>query len=160
MCWRVSRSASSVSRRSSASILGRLRDQSRAAQADDRLMKGDVGIRILVEMLRGRGALELIEQMAQLADFHVACMQRRQARRHALQRRPHLDHLDDLALGFSDDEDATPWHRPDKALLLQDRQCLAHRRSTHAQRLHQLPLIESQGLALAVYVGAGDGVLE
>src|SRR5256886_17292206 len=43
---------------------------------------------------------------------------------------------------------------------LKDRQCLAHRRATHAERLHQFPLIESQGLALAVYVGAGDGVLE
>src|SRR5205823_13521711 len=56
--------------------------------------------------------------------------------------------------------DAAAWHRPDKALLLQDRQCLAHRRATHAERLHQFPLIESQGLTLAVYVGAGDGVLE
>src|SRR5256885_9995606 len=27
-------------------------------------------------------------------------------------------------------------------------------------RSHQFPLIESQGLTLAVYVGAGDGVLE
>jgi len=37
---------------------------------------------------------------------------------------------------------------------------LAHRGSTHAERLHQLSLIESQRLALAVYVGARDGVLE
>src|SRR4029077_8317955 len=80
-------------------------------------------------------------------------------RRHALERRPHLDHLDDLALGLADDEDAAARDRSDETLLLENRERLAHRRATHPERLDELPLIEPQRLALAVDVGIRVGVL-
>src|SRR5262249_42635657 len=45
-------------------------------------------------------------------------------------------------------------------LLLEDRECFADRRAADTECLHQLALIEAQRLALAVDVGAGDGLLE
>src|SRR6516164_433004 len=87
-------------------------------------------------------------------------MQRREPCRHALERRPHLDHLDDLALGLAHDEDAAPWERTHEALLLEDRERFADRCAADTECLHQLALIESQRLALAVDIGAGDRILE
>ena len=141
-------------------IPGRLLDQPRASEADDHLMEGDVGVGILVDVLGGRRVLERVEQVAELADLRIGRVQRREARRHALERRPHLDHLDDFALGLADDEDASARDRPDEALLLENGQRLAHRRATHPERLDQLPLIQPQRLSLAVDVGVRDRVLQ
>ncbi len=141
-------------------VLGRVRDQLRAAQADDHLVEGDVGIGVLADVFRGRGVLKLVEQMAQPTDLFVRRVQRRQPCRHALERRPHLDHLDDLALGLAHNENAAARHGADEALLLENRQRLADRGTAHAECLHQLALIEAQLLALTVDVGTGYGVLE
>lgn len=82
-------------------------------------MKRKVGIGVFVEVLRWRGMLELEEQRAQFRDFPIRRVQRREACRHALERGPHLDHLDDLALRLAYDENATPRNGAQKALLLQ-----------------------------------------
>src|SRR5215471_544345 len=87
-------------------------------------------------------------------------MERGKPSRHALERCPHLDHLDDLTPGLTHDEDAPPRERAHEALLFEDRECFADRRAADTECLHQLALIEAQRLALAVDVGASDGLLE
>ena len=62
-------------------------------------------------------------------DLLVGRIDRREPRRHALERRPHLDHLDDLLLRLADDEDAAARHGAQEAFLLEQRHRLADRRA-------------------------------
>src|SRR5579864_5149657 len=54
-------------------------DRLRAAQANHLRVKGDVGIRVLTQMLTRRGVLKLIEQMAQLGDLIIWSLQGRKS---------------------------------------------------------------------------------
>ena len=79
---------------------------------------------------------------------------------HALDRRPHFDHLDDLALGLADDEDAAARNRPQQALLLEQRHRLADRRPRDPQRERQLALVEPDLALVRVDVGLDDRLLQ
>ena len=103
---------------------------------------------------------ELVEDAAQAGDVLVGRVQRRQARRHALERRPHLDHLDDLLLGLAHDEDAAPRLGAQEAFLLEQRDRLADRRARHAELLRQLLLVEADLVRGRVDVGFGDHLLQ
>ena len=65
--------------------------------------------------------------MTQAGDFRIRCVQRSKARRHRLERCPHLNHLDDLSFGLTDDVDAPSRDRSDKTLLLEQGQGLTNR---------------------------------
>src|SRR6266550_4488475 len=84
---------------------------------------------------------ELAEHPPQARDFFVGRVQRGEACRHALDRGPHFDHLDDLLLRLAHDEDAAPRNRAQKPLLLEQRHRLADRRPAHAERLRQLTFV-------------------
>ena len=61
-------------------IARRIDDGLRAAERDDRGMKGDVRVGVFAQMLGGRRVLELVEQMPQLGDFRIgACSVARRA---------------------------------------------------------------------------------
>ena len=111
-------------------------------------------------MFGRRGVAELVEHMAQRTDVRVGGVQRRQTRRHALQRSPHFDHLDDLLLGLAHDEHAATRHRTQKTFLLEQRHRLADRRPAHAERLPELPLVEADLVAMGVDVRVHDRLLE
>ncbi len=109
-------------------------------------------------MLCRRRVQELIEHMTQRRDFLVRGIECGKPRRHALQRGPHFDHLDDLLLGLAHDEHTTARHRTQKTLLFEKRHRLANRRATHPELLTQLPLIEPNFLRMRVDVGVHDGL--
>src|ERR1700691_5917915 len=62
----------------------------RSAERNDRGVKGDVRVRVFAQMLGGGRALKLIEQMPQLLDLLLRGVERRKARPHRFERRPHL----------------------------------------------------------------------
>ena len=81
-------------------------------------------------------------------------------RRHAFERRPHRDHVEDLGLGLAHDEDAAARNDPDQALLVELRQRLAQRRAADAEALRQIALVEPQLGIVGVDVHVHDGGLE
>jgi hypothetical protein len=93
----------------------------------------DVDLGIFVDMGAHLFLAELRQHLAQRADLGVARAARGEARRHALERRPGDDHLEDLAHGLAYDHDALARQDADQALLLKPRQCLADRRAADAQ---------------------------
>ena len=61
-------------------VAGGIDDRLRASEADQLGVEGDVGVGILVQVLRGRGVLELVKQMPQLRDLSSgACSVARRA---------------------------------------------------------------------------------
>ena len=141
-------------------ILDRLADQVRAGQLDDRLMEGDVRVRVFVQVLGRRQGVKLVEHVAQRADVGLGRVEGGEPRRHAFERGPDLDHLDDLLLGFPDDEDTASRNRAEKALLLEQRHRLADRRPADAERATQLPLVEADLLAVRIDVRVHNRLLE
>ena len=87
-------------------------------------------------------------------------MQRREPGGHALQRRPHLDHLDDLLLRLAHDEAAAPRHRAQESFLLEQRHRFADRRARHAERLAQLALVEADLVPMRIDVRVHDRLLQ
>src|SRR6185312_2698231 len=69
-------------------VLGHVDDELAAAHADDRLVKPDIGLRVLVELALGRLILEVVEEVAQRRDLLVRGVERDEPRRQALERRP------------------------------------------------------------------------
>ena len=90
----------------------------------------------------------------------VGRVQGGEPRRHAFERRPDLDHFDDLLLGFPDDEDAAARDGAQEALLLEQRHRLADRRPADAEGTAQLTLVETDFLAVRIDVGVHDRLLE
>src|SRR6186997_1000685 len=123
-------------------------------------MERDVRIRILVQVLRWRSAVELVEHVPQRADAFIGRVERREPRRHALERRADFDDLDDFFLGLSDDEDAATRDGSEEYLLLEPRHRLAERRAADAKRATQLTLVEANFLSLCVDVRSHNRVFE
>ena len=112
-------------------------------------------------ILRGDLVLrELVDQRVQLGDLRGARVLGGKPRRHALERRPHRDHVEDLGLGLAHDEDAAARDDPDEALLVELRQRLAQRRAADAEALRQIALVEPQLGLVGVDVHVHDGGLE
>ena len=137
-------------------VAGQVRDHRAVAKRNDLLVEADIGFRVLVEMLVRLAVEELREGATQAGQILVRGGGAGEPRRHALQRRPGLDHADDLALRLLDDEHAAPGLVAHEAFLLQHRQRLADRRAAHAERLRQAALIEPHIPGLAVDVHVGD----
>ncbi len=84
----------------------------------------------------------------------------REPRRHALDRRPHHDHLEDLGFRLAHHEHAAARDRADQALLLEIAKRLADRRAADAEILAELTLVEPDLAPMAVDVHLGDGPLD
>src|SRR5919106_1443068 len=91
---------------------------------------------------------------------HGARADRAQARRHALERRPGDDHLEDLAHRLAHDHDALARQNAHQALLLEARERFADRRTADAQLLRELTLVQLELGVLGVDVHRGDAVLQ
>jgi hypothetical protein len=137
-----------------------LGDQRALAQLDDGLMEGDVGLGIFVHVFFGRLAFELVEDVAQGAQFLAGGALSGKARRHAFERGPHGDHLDDFRFGLADDEDAAARHSANEPLQLEDGQGLPDRRTADTQVFRQLALVEADLVGVAVDVHLGDRLLD
>src|SRR3546814_15372886 len=101
-------------------------------------------------------ALEAGEELAQGSQGVVAGALGGQPRGHALQRRPDIDHLDDLGLRLAHHEDAAPRHAAHEALLLEQRDGLADRRAAYAEILRELALVQPNLDLVAVGVPLRD----
>src|ERR1051326_8129402 len=123
-------------------------------------MKLDVELRVFVEMSAHRAVLKGREHAAQRGDLFVAGLHGDQPRRHAFQRRPHGDQLDDLAPALAHHIDAAPRLGAHKTLALELRHRLAHRRAADAEVGGETPFVEPDLGATAVHVHGRDGVLE
>ena len=141
-------------------ILDRLAHEMRAREPDDRLVERDVGVGVLVDVLGRRRVAEFVEHGAQRRDVRVRRVQRREPRGHALERRPHLDHLDDLLLRLAHDEAAAARHRAQESFLLEQRHRLADRRARDAERLAQLALVQADLVAMRIDVRVHDRLLQ
>jgi hypothetical protein len=123
-----------------------------AAHADDGLVEADIDLGIFVEVGAHRAVLEGGEHAAQRRDVVVGRGFGHEPRRHAFQRRPGGDQLDDLALGLAHHIDAAPRHRADETLALELRHGLAHRRPADAELVRQAALVEPDLGAASVNV--------
>jgi hypothetical protein len=141
-------------------VAGRVDDGLGPAESDDRRMEGDVRIRVLAQMQRGRRVLEFVKQVPQRTNVGVRCVQGREPRGHRFERRPHLDHLDHFALGLANDEDTAPRDGENEPFLLEQRQRLTDGRAAHAERGGQLPFIQAQFLLRIVDVGFRDRIFQ
>src|SRR5260221_14293125 len=82
------------------------------------------------------------EKVAQRRNVLLARGGGDQARRHALERGPGPDHVDDLALGPAHHDDAAARHGLHKTVLLQHRDGFANRGAADAEALRQSALVE------------------
>ena len=102
---------------------------------------------------------EGVDELVQAGDFLVARRLRDKARRHAFQRRPDGDHLDDFGLGLADDEDAAPRGDADQPFLFELRQRLTERRAADAKLQGQGALVEPQlGVGIIDVHGRNGGL--
>src|ERR1019366_7044925 len=93
-------------------------------------------------ILRQAIIVEIFEEVAQRGNVLFACGGRDQPRGHALERGPGPDHVDDLALGATHNDDAAAWHGLDETVLLQHRDRLADRGQAYPEALRQVALVE------------------
>jgi len=110
-------------------------------------------------MLGRRRVLELVEDMPQFGNFRIGRNQGGEARRHRLERGPHLDHLDHFALRLANDVDSAARNRANETLLFQDRERLPDRCPAHAECSRQLALVKTEFLLRIVNVGVGNRAL-
>ena len=142
-------------------IVGHVDQRRRLAERDQRLVKGDIGLRIFLDvMLRQAVLAEILEEVAQRRDVLLARGGRDQPRRHALERGPGPDHVDDLGLGAAHDDDAAAWHGLDEAVLLQHRDRFADRGTADAEALRQRALVEHDRFRRRIDVHLEDGFLQ
>src|SRR5713101_10155224 len=128
-------------------IVGHIDQHRRLAERDQRLVKGDIGLRIFLDVILRQAILaEILEKVAQRGNVLFARRGRDQPRRHALERGPGPDHVDNLALGPANDDDAAAWHGLDEAVLLQHRDRLADRGPADTEALRQGSLVEHDRL--------------
>ena len=129
--------------------------------ADDRLVELDVGVGVLAHLGGDLVAARTGRpESCRPASSRVARLLGGEPRRHALQRRPDRDHVEDLGLGLAHDEDAAAGDDPDQAFLVELRQRLAQRRAADAEALRQIALVEPQLGVVGVDVHVHDGGLE
>ena len=141
-------------------IAGDVPDDVALTQRNDLLVEAHIGFGIFVEMI-GRLALEeLGEALAQALQLFVRSVFAGEARRHALQSRPGLDHAHDLFLRLLDDEHAAACLEPDETLLFEDSQRFAYRRSAYPEIERKFSLVETNFVPLAIDVHIGNCFLE
>src|SRR6516225_2778157 len=122
----------------------------------DGLVKFDIDLRIFVQMSADFAILESGEHAAQRRDLLVAGVLRNQPCRHAFERGPGGNQLDDFALGFAHHIDAAARHRADKALALELCYGLAHRRAADAELFRKAAFVKADFVAAAIRVHADD----
>src|SRR5918996_5890965 len=135
-------------------------EQRALGQLENALMELDVDLGILVDLGAHLFLAELRQHLAQRADLGIARAARGQARRHAFERRPGDDHLEDLAHRLAHDHDALARQNAHQALLLEARERFADRRTADAQLLRELTLVQLELGVLGVDVHRGDAVLQ
>ena len=142
-------------------IVGHVDQHRRFRQRDQRLVEGDIGLRIFLDVILRQAVLaEILEEVAQRRDVLLARGGRDQSRRHALERGPGADHVDDLALGAAHHHDAAAWHGLDEAVLLQHRDGFANRGAADAEAFGQCALVEHHLLGRRIDVHLEDGFLQ
>ena len=104
--------------------------------------------------------IEARQRAAQRADLGVGGPLGREPGRHALERRPDDDHLQDLVDRLPEDEDALAGRDAHQAFLLEPCQRLADRRAADLELLGQLPLVQPQLRPLGIDVHRRDALLE
>ena len=108
-------------------VLRQVTDHAAAGRADESVVD-------LHDPVRRFGPVEgLPKPRRQRRDLAVGRAGREKPCRHAFQRRPDDDHVDDLRAGLADHDDAPARHRADEAFVLQQDQRLAHGRAADAQ---------------------------
>ena len=135
-------------------------EQDAAADFDDRLMKGDVRIGVLVETRAVIAVLEIVHQAVQPGDVVRRGALRCESRRHAFECGHDRDHLDDLALGLAHDEDAAARSGPDKAFLLEQGHGFADRCAADPEPVGEPPLVEPDFFAMVIDVHRHDRPLQ
>ncbi len=93
-------------------------------------------------------------------DLRVRRAHRDEAGGEAFERRPHLDHRDDLFPRLAHHEDAATRQGAHEPLLLQQRHRLADRRARDAEIVRELALVEADLARMGIDVEAGDRLLE
>ena len=142
-------------------FVGHVDQHRRFRQRDQRLMESDVGLGIFVDVILRQAVLaEILEEVAQRRDVLLARGGRDQTRRHAFERRPGADHVDDFVLGPAHHDDAAARHGLDEAVLLQHRDRFADRGTADAEPLRQRALVEHHRLRRRIDVHLQDGFLQ
>ena len=142
-------------------VVGHVDQHRRLAERDQRLVEGDVGLGIFLDVILRQAILaEILEEVAQRRDVLLARDGGDQARGHALERGPGADHVDDLGLGAAHHDDAAARHGLDEAVLLQHRDRFADRGAADAEPFRQRALVEHDRLRRRVDVHLEDGFLQ
>ena len=125
-------------------------------------MKGDIGARIFLDVILRQPVLqvEVLEEVTQRRDVALAGGGGNQPRRHALQRRPGADHVDDLALAAADHDDAPARHGLHKAVLLEHRDGFADRRAANAEALGKRALVQHHRFRRGIDVHLENGLFQ
>src|SRR4051794_25177029 len=133
----------------------------RPAEADQSLVKGDVGRGVFIEMIEQLMVLaEALKKGAQRSDAIIARMKCDQTRRHAFERGPNLDHLDDLALRPAHHHDASTRGYSNETLLLEHGHGFADRGSADSKTFRQFAFIQHHRSGRPIDVHVGDGLLQ
>src|SRR5581483_9635284 len=140
--------------------VGDVHDQRVLAEPDDGLVELDVGLGILAHLAGDLVLRELVDERVQARELAGRRLLGGEPRRHALQCRPHCDHVEDLGLGLAHDENAAARHDLDQPFLVQLGERLAQRRAADAEALRQVALVETQLRVIGVDVHVEDGRLE
>ncbi len=143
-------------------VVGHVDQGRRFRQRDQRLVEGDIGLRIFLDMILRQAVpqIEILEEVAQRRDVALAGGGGDQPCRHALQRRPGADHVDDLGLGPADHDDAAARHGFHKAVLLEHRDRFADRRAADAEPFRQRALVQHHWFLRRVDVHLENGFLQ
>jgi len=142
-------------------VVGHIDQNRRFRQRDQRLMERNVRSRIFLDMiLRQPVLVEVLEEVAQRRDVLLARGGGDQTRRHAFQRRPGADHVDDLALGAANHHDAAARHGFDETVLLEHRDRFADRRTADTEALGQCAFVEHHLLGRRIDVHLENSFLQ
>ncbi len=142
-------------------VVGHVDQHRRFRKRDQRLVEGDIGLRIFLDVILRQAVLaEILEEVAQRRDVLLARGGRDQARGHALERGPGADHVDDLGLGAADHDDAAARHGFDEAVLLQHRDGFADRRAADAEAFGQSALVEHHLLGRRIDIHLENSFLQ
>ena len=142
-------------------VVGHVDQHRRLRQRDQRLMEGDIGLGVFLDMILRQTVLaEILEEIAQRRDVLLARGGRDQARGHALERGPGADHVDDLGLGAADHDDAAARHGFDEAVLFQHRDGFANRGAADAEAFGQRALVEHHLLGRRIDVHLENSFLQ
>lgn len=110
----------------------------------DRLVEADIGLGVFLDMGARVAGLVVRDQPLERADLAVGRELGRPPCRHAFERRPDGDRLQDLVARLADDEDALPRHHLDQPLLGEPGHGLADRRARDAELAGERALVEAE----------------